>query len=147
MSDGGEPGHSEGQRHHFADDEITWAGDCPWTGSYCLGTENGKVLFYTHNGRASSLEFSATVAEDAINGVAFFQEFVGVSTRSEINIYRLGPGRRFEPVGAGPGGAHGILATPGGQFVAPMGTAGILCVDSETSFSNHLTCLRPIGII
>ena len=113
-----------GHRHRFADDEITWAGDCPWTGSYCFSSENGKVLFYNDDGKVASLEFSEIVANEAINGVAFFQEFIGVSTRSEINFYRLGPGRIFEPVGAGPGGAHGILATPGGQFVAPMGQDG-----------------------
>jgi hypothetical protein len=123
----------EGQRHRFPDDEITWAGDCPWTGTYCFGTENGKVLFYRKDGTVPSPEWSATVAEEAINGVAFFQEFIGVSTRSEINFYRHSPDApiTLERVGSGPGGAHGILATPGGQFVAPMGTEGLFCFDSS----------------
>ncbi len=119
----------EGQRYRFADDEITWAGDCPWTGGYCFGTESGNLLFYVDEGQVPTPAFSGFVAEEAINGVAFFGPFMGVSTRSEINLFRLTAGRNFEPVGAGPGGAHGIVATPSGHFVAPMGTVGLFCVD------------------
>jgi hypothetical protein len=134
----------EGQRYRSPDGEITWAGDCPWTGSYCFGTENGKVLVYKREGQVASLEFSEIVADEAINGVAFFQQFIGVSTRSEINIYRLGHEKNLERVHSGPGGAHGILATPGGQFVAPMGANGLFCVDlSKTraprSWIDHAT--------
>jgi hypothetical protein len=123
----------EGQRQRLANDEITRAGECPWTGGYCFGTESGKVLFYGPHGQVPSLESCETVAEEAINGVAFFQEFLGVTTRSEINLYRRGPQRTLETVGAGPGGAHGNVATPGGQFVAPMGTEGLFCFDVSPS--------------
>jgi hypothetical protein len=123
----------EGQRYRSLDAEITWAGDCPWTGSYCFGTENGRVLFYKRDGQVASLEFSEMVADEAIDGVAFFQRFIGVSSRSELSFYRLGPDRVFERVLSGPGGAHGVVATPGGQFVAPMGTGGLFCVDFSTT--------------
>ncbi len=106
-------------------EEITWAGECPWTGSYCFGADSGKVFFFSESG----LEYAETLAEDAVNGIAFFNDFIGVSTRSEVVLHRRAPGGAFDLVFSGPGGAHGILATPSGQFLAPSGVQGLLCID------------------
>jgi len=127
MSVGGEPGHP-----HPVVDEITWAGECPWTGNYCFGTENGKVLFYKDNGDGPCLHRSEILAEEAINGVAFYKDLIGVSTRSEVILHRSLPCEGgFELIAAGPGGAHGISATPNGLFVAPMGRAGLFCIEAR----------------
>jgi hypothetical protein len=122
---------SEGLRHRFPNRESTWAGECPWTGNYCVGTESGEVLFYKDDGDGPMIERREILAEEAINGVAFHEDLIGVSTRSEVNLHRLLPGDRgFELVAAGPGGAHGISATPKGLFVAPMGPAGLFCINA-----------------
>ena len=34
----------EGRSLRFPDQEITWAGECPWTGGFCFGTESGDLL-------------------------------------------------------------------------------------------------------
>lgn len=119
----------KGRLFQLDDHEITWAGDCPWTGSFCVGTESGELSFYEESGLGRSLVVSEKVAEDAINGAAFFGDFMGISTRSEINLCRRNPGSKLDIIVREPRGAHGILATPGGQFLAPMGTAGLFCVD------------------
>jgi hypothetical protein len=119
----------KGRLYQLEDHEITWAGDCPWTGSFCVGTESGEVLFYEDSGLGRSLALSEKIAEDAINGAAFFGDFMGISTRSEIILCRRSPGVKFGIIVREQGGAHGILATPGGQFLAPMGTAGLFCID------------------
>jgi hypothetical protein len=124
-------GLAETRQIRIPNEAITWAGNCPWTGGYCVGTESGRVLCYRDDGDELSLELEEVIAEDAINGVAFHKEFVGVSTRSEVLAYRRGADGRFQLIVFGPDGAHGILATPGGHFLAPMGTEGFFCVDAS----------------
>ena len=123
---------SEGQRDGFPDEGITWAGECPWTGNYCFGTESGEVLFCNDTGHGPFIALSEVLAEEAINGVAFWKDFIGVSTRSEVNLHRFHPGDgSFELIAAGKEGAFGISATPRGQFVAPMGTTGLFCINAK----------------
>ncbi len=119
----------EGRVVRIPNEEITWAGDCPWSGGYCFGTESGRLLFYSELGEKLALDFDEVLAEAAINGVAFYKEFIGVSTRNEVVVHRRVPGGAFDLVFSGPGGAHGILATPIGQFLAPLGPEGLCCVD------------------
>jgi hypothetical protein len=121
------------RRIRIPNEEITWAGECAWTDGYCFGTESGRVFFYKKVGRDLVLEFDEVLAEDAINGIAFFNEFIGVSTRSEVIAHRRTSGCRFELLVAGPGGAHGIVATPSGRFLAPMGPEGLFCLDVPLS--------------
>ena len=52
-----------------------------------------------------------------------------MSTRSEVKTYRRALGGGFELVADWPGGAHGILATTNGQFIAPMGSEGLYRLD------------------
>jgi hypothetical protein len=120
---------AEGRIFRIPNEEITWAGDCPWTGGYCFGTESGAVFFFGDAGCEPNLEYTETLAEDPINGIAFCDEFIGVSTRSEVLVHRRVSAGVFELAFSGPGGAHGILGTPDGQFLAPMGLEGLLCVD------------------
>ncbi len=70
------------------------------------------------------------VSEEAINGVSFWHDRVGVSTRGELIVARRSPSEDdlIELITAS-GGAHGILATSGGRFFAPMGAAGLLSID------------------
>jgi hypothetical protein len=121
------------RRIQIENDEITWAGECPWTGSYGIGTARGRVVCYKEVGGVLTPEFDETLADDAINGIAYWSDFIGISTRSEVFVHRRIPNRPIERLVAGPGGAHGILATPTGQFLAPMGIKGLFCVDVSKS--------------
>lgn len=119
-----------GQMYRHPTDEFTWAGECRWTGNLCAGTENGRIVFYAGIVDGSSDEWSEELAEEAINGADFFGEYLGLSTRSEILLYRRSPQGKLDLVVSGDRGAHGILATPRGQFIAPMGPEGLFCIDA-----------------
>ncbi len=93
------------------DEEVTWAGESPWYGRYCLGTESGKLLLVEDSGAQVKVLFEEVLAEEAINGVAFWSDFIGVSTRSEVVVYHRDRSDKLDLVCAGPGGAHGIVAT------------------------------------
>lgn len=108
-------------------EEITWAGECPWNQRYCFGTTSGKVVFLVPSdaGQPESItEFQAS--NEAVNDVAFWRDLVGITTRSEVLVYR-GPLSEagLAPIGGLPGRAQGIIATPQGRLLAPMGTEGL----------------------
>ena len=111
---------------------------------YCFGTESGKVVFLdpSDDGKAEQADFK--VSDEAINGVAFWQDLVGITTRSEVLIYSTplsGLGALF--IGGSTGGAHGIIATPRGRLLAPMDTAGLSCFDGEKASSRQGWIERP----
>ena len=122
-------GLAETRQVRIPNEAITWAGDCPWTEGYSFGTESGRVLLFREVGDELSLELEGAFAEDPINGIAFYEDFIGVSTRSEVIVHRKSADGSFEFLVPGPGlgGAHGILATPDGHFLAPMGAEGLFC--------------------
>jgi len=53
----------------FPDHEITWAGECPWTGGFCYGTEGGKLLIVPNDGQDKFDLLSIKVSEEAVNDV------------------------------------------------------------------------------
>ena len=114
-------------------EEITWAGECPWTGMLCFGTESGRLVFPT-GARDDAETIEAVVSEEAVNEVAFWKDLVGIATRAEV-LVRRGPhtARDLPIVGGSSNGAHGIMVTPRGRFVAPMGAAGLFCFDAGQS--------------
>ncbi len=118
----------------FPGGEITWAGENPWSKGFCFGTQSGKLLFLAEVGQGES-EYEvieSEVCDEAVNDVAFWKDIVGVTTRSEVRIYRRAPSMdKLDIMSSLSSGAHGITATPRGLFLAPMGTGGLYCFDSE----------------
>jgi hypothetical protein len=120
----------KGQSLRFPAQEITWAGECPWTGGFCFGTEGGDLLICRKDGPDELDRPPIKFSEEAVNDVAFWRDYVGVSTRSELTVARRSSSDDdLITLITIPGGAHGILATPGGHFFAPMGASGLLRVD------------------
>ena len=102
----------EGQIHRFPGEEITWAGDCPCTGTLCFGTESGKVLIDMPTPSSSTEFLEYQVSGEAINGVAFWKRYMGVSTRSDVSVHFLRmPLNGIDPLESETTGAHDILAT------------------------------------
>ena len=126
-------------------EEITWAGVCPGNENYCLGTESGKVFLLNagDKGRGEVLgEFK--VSNEAINGVAFWNDLVGITTRSEVLVYPVPPlGAALSLIGGSTSGAHGIIATPRGRLLAPMGSEGLYCFDGEQACEDRGWIDRP----
>jgi hypothetical protein len=128
----------------FPHQEITWAGEWPWTGGLCFGTEGGELLICRNDSQDKLDVLPIKVSDEAINDVAFWRDYVGVSTRSELNLARrVSSDDDLMPLIKIPGGAHGILATPGGRFFAPMGASGLLRVDPDRIGSNGVTIDEP----
>jgi len=125
----------------FDEDEVTAVCEGPSPGVLCFGTESGKVVFHDlQAGTRKELE----VMSDAINGVAVWRDLIGVSTRSEVSFYRqVLSDKEVEFVTGVPRGAHGILVTPNGHFVAPMATDGILCYDPTKERGRDLWADHP----
>jgi hypothetical protein len=120
-----------GRTHQFNGQEISWVGECPWTGGLCFGTYSGRLSMPPRDGPVARF---TPVAEEAINDVAFAGDLMGVSARSEVAVFEGDPASGSaapldKPFG---GGAHGIVATAAGGFVAPLGAEGLLFIDRGT---------------
>jgi len=120
---------------------VTAVCEGPSPGILCFGTESGKVVL--HDLQADTRK-ELELTSDAINGVAFWRDLIGVSTRSEVSFYRLLQSDTGVNLVTGvPRGAHGILVTPNGHFVAPMATDGMLCYDPGKERGSDLWFDRP----
>jgi hypothetical protein len=116
----------------------------PWTGGFCFGTESGELLICRNDGQDELDVLPIKVSEEAVNDVACWRDYVGVSTRSELTVARRSsPDDELIRLITIRDGAHGILATPGGRFFAPMGVSGLLRVDPDRIGSNGVTIDEP----
>jgi hypothetical protein len=137
-----------GVKKHFykiQGQSISWVGECPWTDTLCFGGEDGKLIISRgcpEIGKTANTNFFP-LATDAINAVAFADNLFAVSSRNEVVI-----GIRQTQNGDGlctyshdfRGGAHGIVASQTGAFLAPLGDQGLLLlkldhgrVDAQTA--------------
>jgi len=111
----------------FPDFEVSWAGEYPPSGGLCFGSEDGRLRFADRDGRNGWLLDWIADSGEAINGVASVGRMMAVSTRSDVAFLDLNPHERG---GESPkiyeGGAHGVIATAAGGFVAPLGPDGLL---------------------
>jgi hypothetical protein len=119
--------------------EVSWVGECPWTNSLGFGTEDGQLLVGSPGatelggGKMVSMVFAPTMslrlATDAINDVAFVGDSFAASSRNEVVLgMRRGPGLahwdRYDHQFIG--GAHGVVASRSGAFLAPIADQGLL---------------------
>lgn len=106
--------------------DITWVGKNPFNDGLCLGFDNGTiVLSVTKTGYMTTPQ-PISPSESAINAVAAIgKRSLAVSTRSDVTFVQvLSPVETTRTVF--PGGAHGVVATKSGYFVAPLGPKGLL---------------------
>jgi hypothetical protein len=112
-----------GKRIKFDDFDISWVGENPIGGGYCLGSEDGRIRTLGIDGSILT-SASMSLSKEAINDVAFSGRVMGASTRAEVAfVFQGAQGQfllRYE------GGAHGLITTSSGGFVAPLGRNGLL---------------------
>jgi hypothetical protein len=111
----------------FTDFEVSWAGPSLRTGLFGFGSEDGRILFTDLNGDIQVPAKQVAPSGEAINGVAFLQRWMGVSTRAEVMLWT--PPRVSGESSRGariPAGAHDIIAGQSGYFFAPLGQNGFL---------------------
>jgi hypothetical protein len=104
---------------------ITWAGEFPGAPGFllCFGTEDGCLRFGTPQrmipGRNRVIE-----SGEAINGVALAGDLMAISTRREVVLHKIDASGQTREVYRYDGGAHGVIATPLGWIIAPLGVTG-----------------------
>ena len=106
--------------------QVSWAGGCPSNlGNFCFGSEDGHIMFTNSDGfKVAELKEPCTSGE-AVNGVAFIQNWMSVTSRKEITLSHLVPDKGFKGA-AFPIGAHGVVAGGNSFFFAPAGPAGMV---------------------
>jgi len=112
--------------------DITWIGVNPFRiDGLCLGFDDGTIVLSDAAGTTSPHQ-AISEAKDAINGVASISDaHLAISTRSDVTFLQIeSPIKTIHS--AYPGGAHGVVATQSGCFVAPLGMRGLLLTKPET---------------
>jgi len=133
----------EGLGRRILDKVITCAAIQPDTLDLYCGTEQGECLRFLGGDPQLHRPQGLKQADDAINGIAFAGDYLGLSTPSEVRIYRLeGDGpvpvkHLFE------GGAFGIQSTRTREFIAPLGPEGILLIDPAAKEEARMRIAKP----
>src|SRR5207302_10296307 len=92
--------------------EISWAGQDPWNRGFCFGSEDGRIKFTKVDSLAGQGPFSAADSGEAINGVAFTNDVMAVSTRSEVAFWSIPYSEKASiRFGEYDGGAHDVIST------------------------------------
>jgi hypothetical protein len=114
---------------------VTWVGEFPFVeDAICLGTEKGLLFAMDQNGKYLINPQRVSPSSDTINGIAFSNlgspHVMAASTPTEISIAEWNSemgsaGSRF----IYNGGAHGVAASPGRGFVAPLGPGRLLHIN------------------
>ena len=122
---------------------ATWAGALTAGRVFCLGSEDGKVLFTNDQGKPLFGPVRVSPSGEAINGAAISAMWLAVSTRDDVTFLPMRPGDngRKDAI-AFPHGAHGIAVTPIGAFIAPLGRSGILVVSPPLTADTAMTIRR-----
>jgi hypothetical protein len=117
-----------GKLLHFRGPQVTWAGEIPGTHDLCFGTEDGSICVKDTNG--VDISYGPIIdSGEAINGVGFSRDMVAISTRSELLVKRFSFPGELQTVVHYQIGAHGVVSTGRGGFLAPIGALGFLQVE------------------
>jgi hypothetical protein len=124
----------------FNNFEVSWAGASLKPGLFTFGSEDGRILFADSQGIEQSKPVIFAPSRESINGVAFLDQWMCVSTRNEILLWTP-PRKPGEPSMAAPipMGAHGVIAGYRGYFLAPLGRAGFLSCRPRTGAEQIVT--------
>ncbi len=128
--------------------DATWASGLPWGPGYCIGFEDGRVQLMGMDGSKRTGPYGVSPSGEAVNGVAFAGDVMAVSTRSDVaflKVSEFGKGSAERAVYYG--GAHGVVGTPGGNIVAPLGKEGILWMQPTQDTTQKVRLLKPAADI
>jgi hypothetical protein len=127
--------------------EISWAGEGPWNQCLCFGSEDGRFAFKKIDDPTAYYSPNSVVeSSEAINGISFINEQMAVSTRNEVVFFRKVPfGDQNSEPKTYEGGAHHVIATSSGRFVAPLGPNGVLFKEPDQSVFQKLRVFKAAG--
>jgi len=113
--------------------EISWATQCPWTGTHCFGTEDGE-FFIPPDLVPDTRSSDGRVVSGAINGIAFCDDVVAFASPEEVALWsreKSDPPELRKLSSSFMGGAHGIIASPQGGFFATLADEGLLFLNVD----------------
>jgi hypothetical protein len=118
--------------------DVTWIGPNPFGSGLCLGFDNGTIILSVTATGYTTPPQKISPAEEAINGVAAIgTSSLAVSTRSDVTFIQIeSPINHSRAVFRG--GAHGVVATQSGYFIAPLGAKGLLLVRPQTGSEQEM---------
>jgi hypothetical protein len=136
--------------------DVSWVGATGAKDGICFGSETGKITFQNPGDKSYSIN-NAIRTNEAVNGVAFFEHWIMVSSRNQVVLWTLPTDGSETLTGTPfPIGSHGVVASSSGHFVAPLGRSGLLfcrprdgneqSVDIRASCSNELNHYRVISV-
>lgn len=106
--------------------EITWIGPNPLAPGLCLGFDDGSIILSDVVRNYTTAHQPISPAKEPINGVAAIgTRSLAVSTRSDVTFIEFESPTNHPPA-VFAGGAHGVVATRSGYFIAPLGPTGLL---------------------
>ncbi len=103
--------------------EVSWAGEDPLH-RYWFGSEDGRLLFLDPKTSERFGPFDVALSGEAINGVAFGESSIVVTTRRDVVCVRFVEG--VEHVAALHIGRTGVCVSAQGEYYAPVGQRGLL---------------------
>jgi hypothetical protein len=153
----------------FPEAGITWAGEGPFEdGGFCFGTDDGQLWYATDEFNRENAPLLVDDSRGPINGVAFTPGKMAVSTPERIVFFRRSQagltGKRsiyegdvrdvqvahlkrwsglMEERAIHEGGAHGIIATPNGGVIAPLGQLGLLLNEPDAQGNDRRWEISP----
>lgn len=132
--------------HRFDDFDVSWVGPMPLPQlGICFGSASGQVMFTDYSLNKLADPDLVNPSKEAINGVAFWNGWLAASTRADVTMGSMQvSGSRYNTVGI-PVGAHGIVATPNGMFVSPMGRTGLMIFRAGSAANDPVYVLQPKG--
>jgi len=108
--------------------EISCVASAP-DGGLCFGSEDGRLRFTKIDGPAGARDVTAVESGEAINGIAFSDNIMVVSTRQEIVVckdYKDPVPTKLDR------GAFGLIQTMHRRVVAGLGKSGIFMMQSSS---------------
>jgi hypothetical protein len=133
--------------------EISWAGECPWTGELCFGTHDGFLYFDL--GGVDRVPIGFKICSESINDVAFLGDDCAVSSRLEIILLKRIDSKSIKIISCFPFGSFGVIGTKFG-FLFPIGDIGVLLIDNQkpnekprvllSSAMNNPNCYRLLKL-
>lgn len=101
--------------------DSSYAADWSTPGTFCFGLDSGAILITDVDGQKIN-EGPGSHSGDAVNGIARIPGTVAISTRSDITLWQ----HQDSQPSILPYGAHEVIATKNGYFVAPAGLEGVI---------------------
>lgn len=142
ITPGQESQWSQGQLVHFPDFEVSWAGANPLNKGYCFGSEDGRLMTTSIDFRNAPPYPKVAASEEAVNGVACAGRTIAVSTRCDVTFTEINHSQsRQAAICTYEGGAHHVISTGSGGFLAPLGPYGLLRMKPTPGYEQSMSIL------